>query len=76
MIDKIRHGAEITSSKLNDIIEVVNKTSNDHKDIRELSESVEKTVATVYNELEKYSEQVSEHLEAIPEIKNLYSDIL
>ena len=76
MIDKIRHGAEITSDKLNEVITQVNTINNDHKDIRELSESVEKTVATVYNKLEEYSEQVSEHLDSIPEIKNLYSDIL
>lgn len=76
MIEKIRHGAEITSSKLNEIIEAVNTTNTEHKTIRDLGEDIKTTVKEVYNTLEKYSEQVGEHLDSIPEIKNLYADIL
>lgn len=76
MIEKIRHGKEIESAKLNEIIEVVNNTSNEHQTIRDLGESIKKTISEVYNTLEKYSEQVGEHLDSIPEIKNLYADIL
>lgn len=75
-IEKIRHGAEISSAKLNEIIEAINKTNNEHQNIRDLGESIKNTVKEVYNTLEKYSEQVGEHLESIPEIKNLYADIL
>ena len=75
-IEKIRHGAEITSSKLNEIIEAVNNTNTEHQTIRDLGESIKATVKDVYNTLEKYSEQVGEHLDSIPEIKNLYADIL
>ncbi len=75
-IEKIRHGAEISSAKLNEIIEAINKTNNEHQNIRDLGESIKDTVKEVYNTLEKYSEQVGEHLESIPEIKNLYADIL
>lgn len=76
MIEKIRHGSEISSAKLNEIIDTVNDTANEHSNIRALSKSVEQTVAEVYNQLETYSEQVGEHLNSIPEIKNLYADIL
>lgn len=76
MLEKIRHGAEITSSKLNEIIEAVNDNNNTHEEIKSLAESIKTTVAEVYNTLEKYSEQVGEHLDSIPEIKNLYADIL
>ena len=76
MIEKIRHGAEISSSKLNEIIQAVNETNNEHQTIRELGETIKTTVKEVYNTLEKYSEQVGEHLDSIPEIKNLYADIL
>ena len=76
MLEKIRHGAEITSSKLNEIIEAVNDNNNTHEEIKSLAESIKATVAEVYNTLEKYSEQVGEHLDSIPEIKNLYADIL
>ena len=76
MIEKIRHGKEIESAKLNEIIEVVNNTSNEHQTIRDLGESIKNTISEVYNTLEKYSEQVGEHLDSIPEIKNLYADIL
>ena len=76
MIEKIRHGKEIESAKLNEIIEVVNNTSNEHQSIRDLGESIKNTISEVYNTLEKYSEQVGEHLDSIPEIKNLYADIL
>ena len=76
MIEKIRHGAEISSSKLNEIIQAVNETNNEHQTIRELGETIKATVKEVYNTLEKYSEQVGEHLDSIPEIKNLYADIL
>ena len=76
MLEKIRHGAEITSAKLNEIIDAVNDNNNTHEDIKSLAESIKTTVAEVYNTLEKYSEQVGEHLDSIPEIKNLYADIL
>ena len=76
MIEKIRHGAEINSAKLNEIIEAVNTTNTEHKTIRDLGEDIKTTVKEVYNTLEKYSEQVGEHLDSIPEIKNLYADIL
>lgn len=76
MIEKIRHGAEINSAKLNEIIQAVNETNNEHQTIRELGETIKATVKEVYNTLEKYSEQVGEHLDSIPEIKNLYADIL
>ena len=76
MLEKIRHGAEITSAKLNEIIEAVNDNNNTHEDIKSLAESIKTTIAEVYNTLEKYSEQVGEHLDSIPEIKNLYADIL
>ena len=76
MIEKIRHGSEITSAKLNEIIETVNNTNTEHQTIRDLGESIKTTVKEVYNTLEKYSEQVGEHLDSIPEIKNLYADIL
>ena len=75
-IEKLRHGSEITSAKLNEIIDVINNTNNEHQTIRDLGESIKGTVKEVYNTLEKYSEQVGEHLEFIPEIKNLYADIL
>ena len=75
-IEKIRHGSEITSSKLNEIIEAVNNTNSEHQSIRDLGDSIKNTVKEVYNTLEKYSEQVEEHIDAIPEIKNLYADIL
>ena len=76
MLEKIRHGAEITSAKLNEIIEAVNDNNNTHENIKSLAESIKTTIAEVYNTLEKYSEQVGEHLDSIPEIKNLYADIL
>lgn len=76
MIEKIRHGSEISSSKLNEIIDTVNTTAIEHEEIRELSSSITATVDQVYTQLETYSEQIGEHLDAIPEIKNLYSDIL
>ena len=76
MLEKIRHGAEITSTKLNEIIDAVNDNNNTHEDIKSLAESIKTTIAEVYNTLEKYSEQVGEHLDSIPEIKNLYADIL
>lgn len=76
MLEKIRHGAEITSAKLNEIIDAVNDNNNTHEDIKSLAESIKTTIAEVYNTLEKYSEQVGEHLDSIPEIKNLYADIL
>ncbi len=75
-IEKIRHGAEITSSKLNEIIEALNNTNNDHQTIRDLGESIKTTISEVYNKLDTYSEQVGEHLDSLPEIKNLYADIL
>ena len=75
-IEKIRHGSEITSAKLNEIIEAVNSTNTEHQTIRDLGESIKTTVKEVYNTLEKYSEQVGEHLDSIPEIRNLYADIL
>lgn len=75
-IEKLRHGSEITSAKLNEIIDVINTTNNEHQTIRDLGESIKGTVKEVYNTLEKYSEQVGEHLDSIPEIKNLYADIL
>lgn len=75
-IEKIRHGSEITSSKLNEIIEAVNTTNIEHQSIRDLGDSIKNTVKEVYNTIEKYSEQVEEHIDAIPEIKNLYADIL
>lgn len=75
-IEKLRHGSEITSAKLNEIIDVINNTNNEHQTIRDLGESIKGTVKEVYNTLEKYSEQVGEHLDSIPEIKNLYADIL
>lgn len=76
MIEKIRHGSEISSAKLNEIIEAVNTTNNEHQTIRNLGEDIKTTVKEVYNTLEKYSEQVGEHLDSIPEIRNLYADIL
>lgn len=75
-IEKLRHGAEIESSKLNEMITAINENNDNHQEIRDLAESIKQTTKDVYNELEKYSEQVAEHLDAIPEIKNLYADIL
>ncbi len=75
-IEKIRHGSEIESAKLNEIIEAVNKTSMEHQSIRDLQESIQNTVKEIRNTLATYSEQTGEHLDAIPEIKNLYADIL
>lgn len=75
-IEKVRHGAEIESSKLNEMITAINENNESHQEIRDLAESIKQTTKDVYNELEKYSEQVAEHLDAIPEIKNLYADIL
>ena len=75
-IEKIRHGAEISSSKLNEIIEAVNKTNNDHQTIRDLGESIKTTIKEVYNMIEANNELIGEHLDSIPEIKNLYADIL
>ncbi len=75
-IEKIRHGAEITSSKLNEIIDEVNKTKNEHQEIRDLEQSVKDTVSEIHNRLESYAEKFGEHIDDIPEIKNLYADIL
>lgn len=75
-IEKIRHGSEIESAKLNEIIEAVNKTSSEHQSIRDLQESIQNTIKEIRNTLETYSEQTEEHLDAIPEIKSLYADIL
>src|SRR5574344_552831 len=76
MIEKLRHGSEIESSKLNEMIEAINKNDASHDEIRTLAESIKTLAKDVYNKLETYSEQVSENLEAIPEVKNLYADIL
>lgn len=75
-IEKIRHGAEITSSKLNEIIDEINNTKNEHQEIRDLEQSVKDTVSEIHNRLESYAEKFGEHIDDIPEIKNLYADIL
>ena len=76
MIDKIRHGSEISSSKLNEIISAVNKIDADNKEVVKLKNDLDSRLDAIYNQLETYSEQVAEHLDSLPEIKNLYADIL
>ena len=76
MIDKIRHGSEISSSKLNEIISAVNKMESDNKEVISLKKELDSRLDSIYNQLEAYSEQVAEHLESLPEVKNLYADIL
>lgn len=75
-IERIRHGAEISSAKLNEIIEAVNENTNDHTEIRQLSLTIEDKLKAVYSKLEQYSEQVGEHLDSIPEVRELYAAIL
>ena len=75
-IDKIRHGSEITSEKLNEIISAVNKMDNDNQSVLSLKQELENRLESIYTQLETYSEQVGEHLNSIPEVKNLYADIL
>ena len=58
------------------VIEAVNKTNNDHQTIRDLGESIKTTIKEVYNMIEANNELIGEHLDSIPEIKNLYADIL
>lgn len=76
MVEKIRHGSEITSAKLNEIISAVNKMDADNKEVVKLREDLDSRLDTIYNQLEGYSEQVAEHLDTLPEVKNLYADLL
>ena len=76
MIEKIRHGSEINSSKLNEIISAVNKMDNDNQSVLSLKQELENRLDSIYTQLETYSEQVGEQLNSIPEVKNLYADIL
>lgn len=76
MVEKIRHGSEITSAKLNEIISAVNKMDADNKEIVKLREDLDSRLDAIYNQLEGYSEQVAEHLDTLPEVKNLYADLL
>jgi hypothetical protein len=76
MIDKIRHGSEITSEKLNEIISILNNNESSHRDIKELANKIDTSIKEDYKAYEKFAETISEKLESIPEIKNLYADIL
>lgn len=76
MVEKIRHGSEITSAKLNEIISAVNKMDADNKEVVKLREDLDSRLDAIYNQLEGYSEQVAEHLDTLPEVKNLYADLL
>lgn len=76
MVEKIRHGSEITSAKLNEIISAVNKMDADNKEVVKLKEDLDSRLDAIYNQLEGYSEQVAEHLDTLPEVKNLYADLL
>ena len=75
-IEKIRHGSDITSAKLNEIIESVNNSKKDYDEMKVLNTSLNNTIKEVYNLLESHNELFGDHLNAIPEIKNLYADIL
>jgi hypothetical protein len=76
MIEKIRHGSEIDSKKLNEIISILNNNEASHKEIRELANKIDTSIKEDYKTYEKFAETISEKLETIPEIKNLYADIL
>lgn len=75
-IDKIRHGSEITSEKLNEIITQINALTTSQEVINKLGDSVDEAIKSVQNMLETHNETLGEHIEAIPDIKNLYADIL
>lgn len=75
-IEKLRHGAEITSTKLNEIISILNNNEKSHQEIRDLAQKIEDFIKEDYLKYEKFAETISEKLNDIPEIKNLYADIL
>ena len=76
MIEKIRHGAEISSAKLNEIIAVLNANEAEHNDVKVLADKIEKQITEDYKNYEKFAETISEKLNTIPEIKDIYADIL
>ena len=54
-IDKIRHGSEITSEKLNELISAVNKMDNDNRSVLSLKQELYNKLESIYAQLDKCS---------------------
>ena len=75
-MDKLKHGQEITSKDLNQIIEELNKYSSQYTNLENLKTSIEDTLKTIKQDVETHQEKIDNVDEVIPELNTLYSDIL
>lgn len=75
-IEKIRHGSEISSAKLNEIISELNTREEEHNNLHNLASTIEKVNQETKNMVERNEELILDHLDSIPEIRSLYADIL
>ena len=75
-MDKLKHGQEITSKDLNQIIEELNKYSSQYTNLEYLKTSIEDTLKTIKQDVETHQEKIDNVDEVIPELNTLYSDIL
>ena len=75
-IEKLRHGSEISSEKLNEIINAVNDNESTHENIKALANTIKQESTDIKNELSRYEQQIGENIESIPEIKEIFANIL
>ena len=71
MIEKFKHGSEISSAKLNQIVEAVNKLLINYASITEVINKSDTAVATVNSIRESFEEE----LNRIPEMSSFFASI-
>lgn len=72
MIEKFRHGGEISSEHLNQLVEAVNTILQQYTDVSDIKEAAKEGINTLDTKLE----EIFEELNTIPQIKELYANIL
>ena len=72
MIEKFRHGGEVSSEHLNQIVEAVNNILKHYTDIDDIKTAAKESLNTLDIKLE----EVFEELKTMPQLKELYASIL